>query len=214
MSGGRPRPLLIRTCRAVGGATARALFSVQTDGVANVPVAGPVLLAGNHSGFVDGPLLFALAPRPTALLAKQEIFLGPLDRMFRALDQIPVRRGTPDRSALRAGLDHLAAGGVLGVFPEGTRGSGAFDEIAEGLAYLAVRSGAPVVPVAMIGTKAAWNRGASLPKLRAPVRVVFGAPVTLSVPGDQRARRTVSLAAEQLRAALVDHLRATTKESA
>jgi len=209
-----PRPLLVRGCRVVGAATARTLFRVTVQGAGNVPPTGPLLLAGNHSGFVDGPLLFLLSPRPAALLAKAEIFLGPFDRLFRALGQIPVHRGTPDRAALRAGLDHLAGGGALGVFPEGTRGSGAFDEIAEGLAYLAVRSGAPVVPVAVLGTQVAWQRGASLPKLRAPVRLVFGAPVTIDVAGDPRARRTVAAAASQLREVLVDHLQAASREIA
>ena len=209
-----PRPLLVRGCRVAGAATARALFRLTVEGAGNVPPTGPLLLAGNHSGFVDGPLLFLLSPRPAALLAKAEIFIGPFDRLFRALGQIPVHRGTPDRAALRQGLEHLAAGGALGVFPEGTRGSGAFEEIAEGLAYLAVHSGAPVVPVAVLGTQAAWQKGASLPKLRAPVRLVFGAPVTIDVAGDPRARRTVAAAAGQLRTALIAHLQAASREIA
>jgi 1-acyl-sn-glycerol-3-phosphate acyltransferase len=204
----------MRLSRTVGAAAAHGLFQLTVRGADNVPAAGPVLLAGNHSGFVDGPLLFLLAPRPAALLAKSEIFIGPFDRMFRSLGQIPVHRGTPDRAALRAGLDHLASGGALGVFPEGTRGSGTFDQIAEGLAYLAVRSGAPVVPVAVLGTSAAWQKGASIPKLRAPVQMVFGLPMTIAVDGDPRARRTVADAATQLRAGLVDHLQAAMRESA
>lgn len=207
-------PALITGSRAVGAVAARALFRIAVEGATNVPASGPVLLAGNHTGFVDGPLLFLLSPRPTALLAKAEIFLGPLDPLFRALGQIPVHRGTPDRAALKQGLAHLAAGGALGVFPEGTRGAGSFEEIAEGLAYLAVRSGAPVVPVAVLGTEAAWRKGSSLPKLRAPIRVVFGPAVTVDVAGEPRARRTVSTAAEQLRVALVDHLQTARKDSA
>lgn len=208
------RPWLVQGARALGSALARAVFRVRLGGLEHVPATGPVLLAGNHSGFADGPLLFLLAPRPTALLAKAEIFLPPFDKIFHALGQIPVHRGTPDRAALRSALARLAAGGALGVFPEGTRGSGAFESIAEGLGYLAVRSGAPVVPVAVLGTQAAWSRGASLPKLRAPVRLVFGPPVTVRPTGDPRARRTVSVAAEQLRVALVDHLQATREDSA
>ena len=208
------RPWLVVLCRGIGSRLARVLFTVSVEGTEHVPPSGSVILAGNHSGFVDGPLVFLLAPRPPALLAKAEIFLGPFTWLFDGLGQIPVHRGKPDRAALKRGLAELEAGGALGVFPEGTRGSGQFDEITDGLAYLALRSGAPVVPIAVLGTSEAWAKGGSMPKLRAPVRVVFGPPVIVAVEGDPRARRTVSAAAEQLRRALVDHLQRTTREAA
>ncbi|MBW3654311.1 MAG: PRC-barrel domain-containing protein, partial [Actinobacteria bacterium] len=88
-----------------------------------------------------------------------------------------------------ATLDLVADGGALGVFPEGTRGSGGFDSITDGLAYLALRSGAPVVPIAVSGTGAALPKGKAVPRFRAPVRVVFGPPVTIEPTGDRRARR-------------------------
>ena len=206
--------LLVTGVRAVGSRVLRATFSVRVEGASHVPPTGAVLLAGNHAGLLDGPLVFLLSPRPAALLAKAELFVGPLAAVLRALGHIPVRRGTPDRSALRQGLAELAAGRALGVFPEGTRGAGQLDEITDGLAYLALRSGAPVVPIAVLGTKAAWPQGNRPPRLRAPVRLVFGPPVTVDAAGDPRARRTVSTAAEQLRAALVDHLQSATREAA
>ena len=172
-----------------------------------MPAAGPVLLAGNHSGFVDGPLVFLVAPRPAALLAKSEIFVGAGARVFGWLGLVPVHRGRADREALRAGLAVLAEGRALGVFPEGTRGGGRLEQVSHGLAYLALRSGAPVVPLAVLGSAQAWTAGAPLPRLRTPVRVVFGPPVRVQVDGDPRARRTVAEAAEQLRVALVTHLR-------
>ena len=208
------KPWLVRLCRLLGGSLARLLFSIRVEGAHLVPSSGPVLLAGNHSGFVDGPLVFLLAPRPAALLAKAEIFIGPFTRLFLALGQIPVRRGKPDRTALASGLATLADGKALGVFPEGTRGGGAFDEITDGLAYLALRSGAPVVPLVVLGTDKAWPRGNRPPRLRAPVRIVFGAPVTVTATGDPRARRTVADAAEQLRLALVENLQRATRETA
>jgi 1-acyl-sn-glycerol-3-phosphate acyltransferase len=171
-----------------------------------------VLLAGNHSGILDGPLVFFLSPRPTSLLTKSEVFVGPWARACGWLGLIPVHRGQADRAALQAGLAQLAAGGVLGVFPEGTRGSGGFDSITDGLAYLALRSGAPVVPIAVTGTGLALPRGRVLPRLRAPVRVVFGPPVAVQPTGDPRARRTVRDAAEQLRLALLAHLQSSTEE--
>ena len=210
---GRPRPYVVAGCRWLGQRVARALFRLEVVGGERVPAEGPVLLAGNHSGFVDGPLVFLVSPRPAALLAKSEIFAGLGATVFGWLGLIPVHRGLADRDALRAGLAVLSGGGALGVFPEGTRGSGQLEQVHDGLAYLALRSGAQVVPIAVVGTAAAWPRGARVPRLRAPVRVVFGAPVRVEVAGDPRSRRTVAGAAEQLRVALVTHLRAATEES-
>jgi 1-acyl-sn-glycerol-3-phosphate acyltransferase len=193
-------------CRAVGRALAHALFAVRVSGAEHVPAQGPVLLAGGHTGLLDGPLVFLLAPRRTALLAKSDLFVGPWPRFWGWLQVVPVHRGAPDRAALKAGLAVLRDGGALTVFPEGTRGQGSLESVADGLAYLALRSGAPVVPLALTGTAAALPKGTALPRLRTPVHLVFGPPVTLDVAGDPRARSTVRTAAEQLRLALLAHL--------
>lgn len=203
---GTPKPWLVAATRRAGRAAFRGLFALEVVGVHRVPATGPVLLAGNHAAFLDGPLVYATSPRSATFLAKSELFVGPLARAMGWLGQVPVHRGKPDRAALKAGLLVLADGGALGVFPEGSRGTGTLEQIADGLAYLALRSGAVVVPVAVIGTAAALPKGSALPRWRAPVRVVFGDPITVVVPGDPRSRRTVSLVAEQLRLALVAHL--------
>lgn len=207
---GQPQRWVIGAVRFVGRLLARAVLRLSIEGREHVPATGPVLLAGNHSGILDGPLVFFASPRPAALLTKSEIFVGFWARACGWLHLIPVHRGSADRSAMKAGLDHLRAGGALGVFPEGTRGSGQFDEVTDGLAYLALRSGAAVVPIAVHGTGAAWPKGRRVPRWRAPVRLVFGPAVTLSPAGDPRARSTVRAGAETLRVALVAHLRATT----
>lgn len=209
-----PRPAVIAGVRLVGRGLARSALRLRVEGTEHVPTTGPVLLAGNHSGILDGPLVFFVSPRPASLLTKSEVFVGVWARACGWLGLIPVHRGQPDRAALKAGLQVLQAGGALGVFPEGTRGSGAFDAVADGLAYLALRSGAAVVPIAVHGTGAALPRGRVVPRLRAPVRVVFGPPIALQTTGDPRARSTVRTAAEQLRLALVDHLRRTTEQPA
>jgi 1-acyl-sn-glycerol-3-phosphate acyltransferase len=209
---GTLKPPVRTGVRLVGTGLARSILSLKVEGTHHVPSDGPVLLAGNHSGILDGPLVFFLSPRPASLLTKSEVFVGIWARACGWLGLIPVHRGQADRAALQAGLAHLAAGGALGVFPEGTRGSGVFDEITDGLAYLALRSGAPVVPIAVSGTGAALPKGKTFPKLRAPVRVVFGPPVTVDPIGDPRARRTVRDAAEQLRLALSAHLQSSTEE--
>jgi 1-acyl-sn-glycerol-3-phosphate acyltransferase len=120
--------------------------------------------------------------------------------------QIPVHRGRPDRTALRRGLAVLAGGGVLGVFPEGTRGEGRMESIQHGIGYLALHGACPVVPVVCTGTAAALPKGRVLPKFRAPVDVIFGAPFRIEVEGDPRARSTVAAAAEQVRRHLLEHL--------
>ena len=210
---GTPKPVVIRGVRLTGRALSRLILDLRVEGAHHVPRTGPVLLAGNHSGILDGPLVFFHSPRPATLLTKSEVFVGVWARMCGWLALIPVHRGQPDRAALKAGLEVLQGGGALGVFPEGTRGSGEFDTVADGLAYLALRSGAVVVPIAVHGTGAALPKGHALPRWRAPVRVVYGPPITLTPTGDPRARSTVRDAAEHLRLALVDHLRRTTKDA-
>lgn len=211
---GSPKPAVITGVRLVGRGLARTMLRLQVDGAQHVPAQGSVLLAGNHSGILDGPLVFFVCPRRATLLTKSEVFVGIWARFCGWLALIPVHRGQPDRAALKAGLEVLAAGGALAVFPEGTRGAGDFESVADGLAYLALRSGAPVVPVAVYGTAAALPKGRVLPNWRAPVRIVYGPPIHLDPVGDPRARSTVRAAAEQLRLALVDHLQRTTEQPA
>ena len=209
---GTHKPWLVAACRAVGSALARVVFTLEVRGADLVPRDGAVVLAGNHSGFLDGPLVFLLSPRPAVFLTKAELFVGPLARALGWLGQVAVHRGQPDRTALKQALALLADGGALGVFPEGTRGTGQLEQTTDGLAYLALRSGAPVIPIAVLGTSAALPKGSWLPRWRAPVTIVFGAPVALAVEGDPRSRRTVGAAAEQLRLSLVAHLRAADDE--
>lgn len=211
---GSSRPPVAAACRLVGRTLAHALFRVRVTGAEHVPARGPVLLAGGHSGLLDGPLVFLLSPRRTALLAKSEIFVGPWPRLWGWLQVLPVHRGAPDRAALKAGLAVLQSGQALTVFPEGTRGAGRLEQVSDGLAYLALRSGAPVVPLALTGTRQALPPGSARPRLRTPVHLAFGPPIDLPVIGDPRARSTVRAAAEQLRLALLDHLRTTSEEPA
>lgn len=184
----------------------RLVFRVRVSGVEHLPRTGPVLVAGNHTGFLDGPLVFMMMPRPSALLVKSELYSGPWARVLAFARQIPVRRGSPDRTALRRALEVLGAGGVLGVFPEGTRGDGRLENVQHGIGYLALRASCPVVPVVCLGTADALPKGHVLPRFRARIDVVFGPAFTIDVPGDPRARSTIAAAAEQVRQHLLAHL--------
>ena len=184
----------------------RMLFRVRVTGLEHLPTTGPVLVAGNHTGFLDGPVVFILLPRPSAFLVKSELYETPFRPVLEFARQIPVRRGTPDRTALRRALAVLRSGGVLGVFPEGTRGEGRLESVQHGIGYLALRAGCPVVPVVCVGTAEALPKGRRLPRWRAPVTVAFGPAFHVTVDGDPRARSTIAAAAEQVRVRLRDHL--------
>ncbi|MGW2816959.1 lysophospholipid acyltransferase family protein [Streptomyces sp. NPDC001415] len=166
----------------------RWLFRPCVEGAGRVPETGAVILAGNHQSFTDQFLLGVTLRRRLTFLAKQEYFTAPGLRgrataaFFRALGQIPVDRSGKDaaRSALDTALQVLDGGGVLGVFPEGTRShDGRLYKGKVGVAAMALRSGAPVVPVAMIGTFEAQPKGRRLPR-RVPITLRFGEPLDFS----------------------------------
>jgi 1-acyl-sn-glycerol-3-phosphate acyltransferase len=175
-----------------------------------VPLSGPVLLAGNHTSFLDGPLVFSLSPRLAVFYVKEEMYDGLVARPLDWFGQIPINRGRPDRPALRRGLTALAAGQAVGMFPEGSRGAGDLKNVQHGIAYLALRAGCPVVPVACLGSAAAMPPGKRLPRWRAPITVVFGEPFTVRSTLDPRARRASAEAAEEIRRRLAAHLNAAT----
>ncbi|MFF4183157.1 lysophospholipid acyltransferase family protein [Streptomyces sp. NPDC001691] len=166
----------------------RWVFRPRVEGAGRVPGAGAVILAGNHQSFTDQFLLGVTLRRRLTFLAKQEYFTAPgltgraTAAFFRALGQIPVDRSGKDaaRAALDTALQVLDGGGVLGVFPEGTRShDGRLYKGKVGVAAMALRSGAPVVPVAMIGTFEAQPKGRRLPR-RVPITIRFGEPLDFS----------------------------------
>ena len=125
----------------------RLLFRLEARGTEHVPRRGPVLLVGNHSSLLDPPLVGGVAPRPLSFMAKAELFRVPLlGGLIRRLNARPVRREGADAGALRTALRILQDGGLLLMFPEGTRGpEGSLRPAKPGAAMLAVLSGAPVV---------------------------------------------------------------------
>jgi 1-acyl-sn-glycerol-3-phosphate acyltransferase len=192
----------------------RLLFRMRVEGQAGVPTTGGVIVAGNHSGFLDGPLVWLYSPRPVRFLTKAELYRQPLlARALGWLGQIPVHRGEPDRAALGEALAVLAEGGAVGVFPEGRRSDGALSEVHDGVAYLAVKSGCPVVPVACLGSGRALPRGGRRVRLRTPITVAYGSATTLVPGGGLRSRRTVAAAGAEIRGALLGHLTAVARRS-
>jgi 1-acyl-sn-glycerol-3-phosphate acyltransferase len=188
-------------CQAIARLVCRALARMEVHGVPTVPADGPVVLLINHRSLMDGVIVFGEIRRVSACLVKAEAFRGPLAWVLRGCGQIPVRRGSVDPTAVHRGVRLLRAGGVLGVFPESTRGDGLVRHAKPGAGYFALRSGAAAVPVALHGTPQMIHRRS----LRRPtVRMVVGPAMAVERFADDRIlpRRTVAVTTERLRAEL------------
>lgn len=159
----------------------RPFYRVRVRHGERIPATGPVVLVANHSAFVDGPLLFGMFGRRVVFLVKAEMFTGPLRVLLPALGQIPVRRDVVDRRPLTAAVGVLRDGGMVGVFPEGTRGTGEVSAARQGAAWLARSAGAPLLPVAVRGTR---RPDGGRRRLRPRVDVLVGEPLPApSAPG-------------------------------
>jgi 1-acyl-sn-glycerol-3-phosphate acyltransferase len=213
--------LTINGSRALAGLFGRALMRLTVQGREHIP-AGGVLLAVNHNSLLDGPLLYGVLPRPATFFIKAEVFTGIVGWYLPLVGQIPVRRGVAERAPLLTALAVLAEGGIVGIFPEGTRRAAGqpgaqleqdapgLREVRHGIAYLALRSGCPVVPVACLGTEHVLPKGRTLPAVRRPVTVSIGRPVHVAEGGARPNRQAIAAAASRVRDLLADHLRTTT----
>jgi 1-acyl-sn-glycerol-3-phosphate acyltransferase len=193
--------------RRIGVGLMYGLWKPRVLGSWKVPATGPVILAVNHSHNIDGPMVIGVAPRASHFLVKKEAFVGPLGPFMRAVGQVEVDRSTADRTAVTRALDILKGGGVLGIFPEGSRGDGDFAALRAGLAYFAVRGGAPIVPVAVLGSSDKSGRLIkALPPLRSRVDVVFGDPFDAGDGSGRRTRKALDEATERIQKQLAAHL--------
>lgn len=173
----RVRPRLYDATRWLIRSLFRLLTRVRA-GSLPCPVQGPAIVAVNHLSYFDGPLVFAMLPirvRPVVADRFRHHLFGPLLAVTGA---IFVRRGQPDRAAMRAILEVIEDGGCLAVAIEGTRSrDGRLQEGKNGVAYVAAKTGAPLIPAAVWGTE---RIGTSLRRLRRPeVHLSLGPPLAL-----------------------------------
>ena len=187
--------------RWVGRFLAKVVWSTRVVNGANLPLDGPVLVAANHTGLMDGPVVLGVARRPLHILVKDSMFRGPLGPVLRAAGQIPVDR-QGGRSALTTALAVLKRGGAVGVFPEGNRGRGDLAEVRAGVAWLALTSGAPVVPVAVLGTRRTGQKVGAIPGFRRRLYVEVGEPIVVERAPGVSGRVTLEAANREIRDAL------------
>ncbi|QNK55386.1 1-acyl-sn-glycerol-3-phosphate acyltransferase [Paenibacillus sp. PAMC21692] len=147
----------------------RLLFRLEARGLHHIPKDGPVILASNHISNLDPPTIGVLVPRKVNFMAKEELFkvpvFGPLIRAFGAF---PVKRGGVSKDAIKSAITLLKEGNVLGIFPEGSRKTPGAAK--KGAAMIAVRSGATIVPVAIVGGYRLFRK----------TRVCYGEPLDLT----------------------------------
>jgi len=164
------------------------VFRPWLKGVENVPVSGAAILASNHLSFIDSVFLPLVLRRPVVFLAKSEYFTGRgfkgwlVRQFFLASGQLPIDRsgGKASEDALFTGVNVLSEGKLLGIYPEGTRSpDGRIYRGRTGIARMALESGVPVIPVAMIDTEKVMPIGVKIPKVQR-IGIVFGSPLDFS----------------------------------
>ena len=192
-----------RLSRVVIGPVLHALGRPKVTGIENIPATGPAILASNHLSFIDSMYLPLVIDRPVVFPAKAEYFAakGPLGRLWaaylRSTNQLQMDRdgARSAQATLEAALDLLRAGELFGFYPEGTRSpDGRLYRGRSGIGWLAMNSEAPVIPVAMLGTRKMLPPGAPLPRptrieIKIGKRMEFG---HLAGEPPARARRTVA----------------------
>lgn len=195
--------ILYRVCWYIVWAIVRVYWRVSYEGLEHLPASEPFVLAPVHRSFLDFALVAGVTRRRLCFMAKESIWKYPVFRPFlNALGAFPVRRGGPDREALRRCMAVIQRGEPLVLFPEGTRRSGpVVEDLHEGAAYVASRTGVPIVPVGIGGSERALQKGRKLPR-PVKVHVVVGPPIRPPAPvaGAERvSRRSVHELTERLR---------------
>ncbi len=191
--------------RPVAWFLVHAYWRTDVRGKVYVPRKGPAVIIANHVGFIDGPVATGVTPRYMHVLVKAEMFTKGLGAILRGSGQIEVEQG--GREALARGRAVLQRGGVVGVFPEGTRGMGDASSLGGGAAWLAIHGGAPVVPLALLGTRLTGESVNVLPRPGRRLVAEFGEPIRLDLPEAARGRLRQQMAEQIVADALRAHVR-------
>lgn len=175
LSDSRVGDWVYRASRLVIRGMLYSVFRMEVTGREHEPASGAYLAVSNHWSAFDPPVLGAALRRKVHFMAKHELFRIPLLRSWMyCIGTFPVRRGEPDRQAVRTALQVLERGGVVGMFPEGTRNPRGYLLPAEpGAAFLALKARVPILPVGILGTLEVLPKGAWVPRVR-KIRVRIG----------------------------------------
>ena len=186
-------PVLYHGLRYVAIVLLNIIVRLRVRGLANVPKQGAFIIASNHLAWTDIPFIPLYLRRKVVYMAKEEYYMSRLAWLVRFMGAFPVKRGEGDRQALRAGEEQLKKGNILVIFPEGTRSrSRTMAKAHSGMGMIALRSGVPVVPVAIWGSEKAFK------KFRPLVTISYGEPMLLKPKGKKITREDIDEATEQV----------------
>ncbi len=186
-------PILYHATRCFAVFVFHITSRIRLRGRSNVPSGGAFIIASNHLSWTDIPLIPMHLQRKVVYMAKEEYFSSKLAWLVRFLGSFPVKRGEGDRQALRAGEEQLKKGNILIIFPEGTRSrTRAMAKAHAGMGMIALRSGVPVVPVAI------WGSENALKKLGAEVTISYGEPMVLTPKGKKITRDDIDEATDKV----------------
>lgn len=177
----------------------RVLFSLRVEGARFLPREGPALLVPNHSGYLDPLLLQMGTPRPIRYMVTSDFYdLRSIQPFFRMVGAIRIAEDGSNRESLRSALTCLNRGDLVGIFPEGRLSrDGRLGQVLPGAAFLAARSGAPVVPARVRGSFDVMPRGTLVPR-QAHVLVRFGPPIKFPKRKGREAAQRIRDAWEEL----------------
>jgi len=198
-----PTRMMLHGLRPTFAAVINRRWDVEVRGAENHPATGPVIVAANHIGFLDGPLMAIIGPRPVHALTKREMYSGPLGAFLSGAGQIPIDREIVDPLAIKTALRILRDGGVAGLFPESTRGPGTVETAKGGAAYLAMATGATIVPLAFLGTRLPGGSTNSFPPAGSRLVLSYGSPITVEQQGWPRRSDEVRALSERIRLAII-----------
>lgn len=186
-------PVLYHALRAVTTLIIAVLIRFRVLGLHNVPTRGAFIIASNHLSWADIPFIPVRLRRKVVYMAKEEYFNSRMAWIVRLLGAFPVKRGEVDRQALHAAEEQLKKGNILVIYPEGTRSrTRTMAKAHAGMGMIALRTGVPVVPVAI------WGSEKALKEFRPRVTVRYGKPMVFKPAGKKITREDIDQATDQV----------------
>lgn len=175
------------------------LYSIRATGRSNLPASGGALLISNHLSYLDVFVLGTLLPRPLNYVARSTLFLPILGALIRSVGGFPIQREGMGAEGLKETLRRLRRGGIVVLFPEGTRSvDGEMGELKSGIAMLAQRAKVPVIPTGLAGTFESYPRGRLFPR-PFPIRIHYGPPIAPEQIAGLDSETTTRLLSDRMR---------------